>query len=145
MRNGTHGRSRLLHETHRDLAEKNEQRWGGGGVDEGEVAAGCHGGGGSPSRPPWTSGRSGKHSGRRERAVPWELGRLRRGCCEELEGRGRCLGGFYQWCGSFQANRRAFYRRERERELGFRGWSGGKVSGARRLWRCRWVTGAGRG
>jgi hypothetical protein len=43
-----------------------------------------------------------------------ELGRLRRGRCEGLEGKGVCLGGFCGWCGSFQANRGSFYRRERE-------------------------------
>jgi hypothetical protein len=74
---------------------------------------GCHGGGGDPSRPPWTGGRSGQRSSRREREAPWELGRLRRGRCEELEGRGVCLGGCCGWCGSFQENRGPFYRRER--------------------------------
>jgi hypothetical protein len=60
---------------------------GEGGVEEGEATAGCHGGGRGPSRPPWTGGRSGQRSSRREREAPWELGRLRRGRCEELEGR----------------------------------------------------------
>jgi hypothetical protein len=77
------------------------------------VTTGCHDGGGGPSRPPWTGGRSGQGSSRREREALWELGRLWRGRWEELEGRGVCLGGFCGWCDSFQANRVPFYRRER--------------------------------
>jgi hypothetical protein len=91
--------------------------------EEGEATAGCHGGGGGPSRPPWTGGRSGQRSSRREREAPWELGRLRQGRCEELEGRGVCLGGCCGWCGSFQANRGPFYRpggRGRGRPVGGR-------------------------
>jgi hypothetical protein len=86
---------------------------GGCSREEGEVTAGCHGGGGGPSRPPWTGGRSGQGSSRLEQEALWEHGRLRRGRREELEGRGVCLGGCCAWCDSFQANRVPFYRRER--------------------------------
>jgi hypothetical protein len=71
-------------------------------------------GGGAPPLPPCPDGGSRKTLERRERLHVLELGLLRRGRCEGLEGKGVCLGGCWRWCGSFQANRGSFYRRERE-------------------------------